>query len=87
MLHRFPQRTGQPALIAALLDGGLAWDPGDDVSLELTGESDERIPGFSTGATARINLMGALIIQVHYVYPFVWPEKGWHWAFTLSPGW
>jgi hypothetical protein len=49
--------------------------------------SSERVPVFSTGVSARFNLLGFLILESYYAYPFQRPEKGWHWGFSLAPGW
>jgi len=45
-----------------------------------------RKPISSIGAGLRTNLFGFLILGVHYVYPFDRPERGWHFQFSLSPG-
>lgn len=47
----------------------------------------ERIPVFSTGGGIRMNLLGAPILEIHYVYPWQRPEKRGHFGFVLAPGW
>jgi hypothetical protein len=47
----------------------------------------ERIPVFSTGLSARINVLGYLIFETYYAKPFQRPTKGWVWGFQLAPGW
>jgi hypothetical protein len=42
---------------------------------------------FSTGLALRFNLMGYLVAQLFYVYPFQRPEKEAHFGFTIAPGW
>jgi len=72
-------------------DGGLAWDnpfqPGDSPVLEFSRSSSERVPVFSTGASLRTNILGFLILESYYAFPFQRPDKGWHWGFNLAPGW
>jgi Tol biopolymer transport system component len=71
-------------------DAGVAWDsrPENRPRFEFSRESSgDRVPVFSTGAGARFNLLGMLIFEIHYVYPWQRPEKGAHWGFQLSPGW
>ena len=46
-----------------------------------------RVPLFSSGAGARFNILGFMILEAHYVYPWQRPEKGGHWGFVLAPGW
>jgi WD40 repeat protein len=47
----------------------------------------ERVPVFSTGLSARINVLGYLIFETYYAKPFQRPKKGWVWGFQLAPGW
>ncbi len=68
-------------------DAGVAWDDENPASFRWERDSDERIPVFSTGTGARFNLMGLMILEVHYVYPWQRPQKGAHWGFQLTPGW
>ena len=46
-----------------------------------------RIPVVSTGVSARFNVLGFMILEAYYAYPWQRPEKGWHWGFSLAPGW
>jgi hypothetical protein len=45
------------------------------------------VPVFSTGVSARFNVMGFMILEAYYALPFQRPTKGWHWGFQVSPGW
>jgi hypothetical protein len=45
------------------------------------------VPVFSTGVSARMNVLGYLVFEAYYAYPFQRPEKGAHFGFVLSPGW
>jgi hypothetical protein len=47
----------------------------------------ERIPVFSTGLSARINVLGYLILEAYFAKPFQRPTKDWVWGFQLAPGW
>ena len=42
---------------------------------------------FSTGASARFNLLGVLILEWYYAIPWQRPERGGHFGFLISPGW
>jgi outer membrane protein assembly factor BamA len=78
-----------PTEISFFGDGGVAWTgiEGGSPVFNLATRSTERIPVFSAGVSARVNLFGYLVGEVFYVYPFQRPDKGWHWGFQLSPGW
>ena len=77
-----------PVELVAFADAGLAWDDFGDVDLRFDrSPTPDRIPVFSTGVSARANLLGFLILESYYAYPFQRPDKGWHWGFTLAPGW
>jgi WD40 repeat protein len=47
----------------------------------------ERVPVFSTGLSARINVLGYLIFETYFAKPFQRPKKDWVWGFQLAPGW
>jgi len=76
-----------PTDLVGFFDAGVAWNEGDGASLDWKRESSERIPVFSTGVSARVNLFGALVLEVYYAYPFQRPEKGAHWGLNFVPGW
>jgi Tol biopolymer transport system component len=53
-------------------DGGLAWSPGDKIILDWNPSGityEKRYPIYSTGASLRINVLGALIIEPYYAFP------------------
>lgn len=57
--------------LAYFIDGGIAWEAGDKLSL-TDGEvssSIKRIPVFSTGLSLRINLFGMLVLEPYYAFP------------------
>ena len=76
-----------PIELVTFADMGLAWDNFGDVDLRFDRTTTDRVPVFSTGVSARANLLGFLILESYYAYPFQRPDKGWHWGFTLAPGW
>ena len=76
-----------PTELVLFADGGLAWDPDNPPTLEWSRSSSERVPVFSTGVSARFNVLGFMILEAYYAYPWQRPDKGWHWGFNLSPGW
>jgi hypothetical protein len=50
-------------------------------------ETTDRVPVVSAGISARMNILGYLILEAYYAYPFQRPEKGAHFGFNISPGW
>jgi hypothetical protein len=82
-----------PLEIAPFFDAGMAWRSAraerDDFGLQLewATRTDARVPVFSTGISARANLMGYLILEAYYAYPFQRPDRGWHWGLQIQPGW
>ena len=66
---------------------GVAWNQGDGASLVWDRTTPERVPVFSAGVSARMNLFGALVLEVYYAKPFQRPEKGMHWGVNFVPGW
>ena len=77
-----------PTEVALFADAGMAWNgSGPSPTLEWSRTSLERIPVASAGVSSRFNILGALILEVYYVYPFQRPDKGAHWGFQLAPGW
>ena len=76
-----------PTELVLFADGGLAWDDERPPTLQIERSRWERVPVFSTGASARINILGVLGFEAYYAYPFQRPDKGWHWGFQLAWGW
>jgi hypothetical protein len=79
--------TYLPTELLAFLDGGLAWTDADSPTFKLAERSSERIPVFSAGLAARVNLMGYLVAQVYLAFPFQRPEKTTQFGFVIAPGW
>lgn len=76
-----------PTELVLFADGGLAWDEENPATLEWSRSSTDRIPVVSTGVSARFNVLGFMILEAYYAYPWQRPEKGWHWGFNIAPGW
>jgi len=76
-----------PTDLVGFFDGGVAWTKNESPELEWAPESSKRVPVFSTGIAARINLFGYLVGQVYYAYPFQRPNTGAHFGFVLAQGW
>lgn len=77
-----------PVELVAFADAGIAWDNENPIdSWKIQRSATGRIPLFSTGLSARANILGMLILEIYYAYPWQRPQKGWHWGFNLAPGW
>lgn len=76
-----------PTEISAFFDAGVAWTGDDTPTFEFKRRSMERIPVYSAGGAARLNVLGALVLQFYYAYPFQRPKQGWQFGFVLAPGW
>jgi Tol biopolymer transport system component len=86
-----------PTELSFFVDGGLAWrspDVCDESAQEIAcspvfewDAPGQRTPVFSAGVSARVNVLGFLILETYYAYPFQRPLKGWHLGFNLAPGW
>ena len=84
-----------PTEIAPFFDAGVAWGPVEQYTsagytspvFKFARNTSERVPVFSTGVSARFNVLGYLIAEVYYAYPFQRPAKGAHFGFNISPGW
>lgn len=59
----------------------------DQPELKFATDTDARVPVFSAGVSSRFNILGYIILEVYYAYPFQRPNKGWHFGFNISPGW
>lgn len=76
-----------PLEISLFGDAGVAWTNDDPPKIKFDQNTDERVPVFSTGIAARINILGYAIGQVYYAIPFQRSGKDHVWGFVLSPGW
>ena len=76
-----------PLEFTLFTDVGFAWDSERPGTLTWSRHSADRIPLASSGVSARMNLLGFLILEAYYAYPWQRPEKGWHAGFVVAPGW
>jgi len=78
-----------PTELSLFTDIGVAWTDSDRPAWVLTTDSNEtrRIPVVSSGVSARINMMGYMVLEIFYAYPFHRPKKGAHFGLQLMPGW
>jgi outer membrane protein assembly factor BamA len=76
-----------PMDFVAFADAGAAWDPQDPITWKWSRNSLQRVPVFSTGVSARFNIMGMLVLEAYYAYPWQRPGKGWQWGIDIAPGW
>jgi hypothetical protein len=76
-----------PTELLLFLDGGAAWTKSDPVKLRFDTNTPDRIPVWSAGIAARANILGYIVAQVYYAFPFDRPDKTTQWGFVISPGW
>ena len=73
--------------LVAFADIGMAWDDQRPGEWTWSRSAFDRIPLASSGISARANVLGLLILETYYAYPWQRPGKGWHWGFQIAPGW
>ncbi len=76
-----------PTEISLFADAGLAWTADEPPTFSFDRDSDERVPVVSTGLSARVNILGYVVLESYYAYPFQRPDAGWQLGFRLVPGW
>ena len=73
-----------PVEVAPFFDVGYAWGNYNSATEpDVVG----RKAVMSTGVSARVNVLGYIIVEAYYAYPFQRPEKGAHFGFQMMPGW
>ena len=75
-----------PLEIAPFADAGFAWTEHDHGEFVFNRNTTARVPVFSYGVTARVNLLGYAVFETYYAFP-THRKKGWHWGFNFVPGW
>ncbi|HEU4642047.1 MAG TPA: BamA/TamA family outer membrane protein [Gemmatimonadaceae bacterium] len=73
--------------IAPFFDAGVAWTSEQGPDWTFSRNSAARVPVFSTGVSARFNVLGYAVLEVYWAYPFQRPGKGGQFGFQLAPGW
>jgi Tol biopolymer transport system component len=76
-----------PVELAPFIDAGVAWDSKSSPTFTFSETSASRIPVFSTGLSARVNVLGYAVAEFYYAHPFQRPGKNWVFGFQLQPGW
>ena len=78
-----------PTELVGFADAGMAWNAGDEPfgMIKFRRDTLERVPVVSVGSAVRLNLLGYIIFEIYYAYPFQRPDKGGHFGFQLLPGW
>lgn len=81
-----------PTQLTFFADAGMAWTANEFPELTFDRTSSGRIPVFSAGVATRFNILGSLILELYYAYPFqrAGPDFQFHdfvFGFQLSPGW
>ena len=82
-----------PTELSLFADAGIAWTSDTTPVLKFTTDEqtladvNRRYPLVSVGASTRLNVLGYMVFEIFYAYPFQRPEKGPHFGFALSPGW
>ncbi len=76
-----------PTDLVLFFDAGAAWSGGESADFRWDRETVDRVPVASTGVSLRANLLGALVVETYWAYPFHRPERGFHFGLNLSPGW
>jgi len=77
-----------PTDILAFADAGVAWTEDQAPAFHWRRrDAFDRTPIFSASLSTRTNLLGLLILQIYYAYPFQHPERRMRWGFFIAPGW
>lgn len=86
----FRSRT-VPTTIVPFFDAGYAWNQDNPFNFRdlkwSSGDTSERVPVFSTGISARVNILGYIVAELYYAIPFQRPEQAGYVGFSISPGW
>jgi hypothetical protein len=56
-----------PTELFLFADAGVAFNDLDEVNFEFVRSGDQRVPVFSTGFGARMNILGFLILEAYWV--------------------
>ncbi|MDE2793942.1 MAG: BamA/TamA family outer membrane protein [Gemmatimonadota bacterium] len=76
-----------PTELSLFADIGMAWDSENPATWKWSRTDPGRVPLASTGVSMRFNVLGALIFEWYYAYPWQRPHRGWVSGFSLLPGW
>jgi hypothetical protein len=76
-----------PIEVAPFLDMGAAWTKASTVRWAFDRDATDRVPVFSAGVSARVNLFGFAVAEIYWARPFQRPGKGWVTGIAVQPGW
>ena len=76
-----------PSELTVFADVGMAWDSENPGTFKWSRTDPGRIPLASTGVSLRVSILGALILEGYYAYPWQRPGKGWVGGVSFLPGW
>ncbi len=76
-----------PLEVAPFFDAGVAWTSDESPSVRFDQRTADRVPVFSTGVTARLNVFGYAVVEMFYAHPFQRPGRSGVFGFQLAPGW
>ncbi|HEY0971964.1 MAG TPA: basic secretory protein-like protein [Gemmatimonadales bacterium] len=68
-------------------DAGLAWSGDQSPDIRFDRSTNDRVPVVSAGASARVNVLGYMVVEFYYAFPFQRPDKSGVFGFHLAPGW
>jgi hypothetical protein len=96
-----------PLEITGFADAGIAWNAGEtptiafrrgnDLLMSPIRNPEQRLPVTSVGVSARVNILGYLVLELFYAYPFQrerynsatgeFEPRGWTFGWQIAPGW
>ena len=85
--HQFGVASGFiPTELVGFVDAGTAWSKGQSPKLSFKTNTQELVPVFSAGISARM-LLSYIPIEFYWAKPFQRPDAGWQFGFNILPGW
>jgi Tol biopolymer transport system component len=76
-----------PTTLGVFTDAGVTWTGGQGPDFTFDTDSGAtNIPVVSSGVTARVNVLGRLLIETYLARPFQRGDTTWTWGIRLSPG-
>jgi len=81
-----------PTELAGFVDGGVAWTKHGGFDLKWEDDraalgTAERFPVWSAGGAARVNLLGAIVLEGYLAFPFQRPNRNGVWGVQIVSGW
>ncbi len=76
-----------PTELTLFADAGVAWRGDQSPDLRFDRNTLDRVPVTSAGASARVNVLGYMVVEFYYAFPFQRPQKNGVFGFHIAPGW